>query len=148
MQPVTGFRTRETLRTPTPTRQNSYPWWGYGFLWVGVRVALGNPRVTRNNHYQPLQLRTVKDIKKKMIFYTFGLVRDRKRLKFACNWSLNHQNLMSSSPAKQDLCSDSREKFGQPQKNRQNLEKSAIRFLFICYCSSSDIGPFLRVVVE
>jgi 5-methylcytosine-specific restriction endonuclease McrBC GTP-binding regulatory subunit McrB len=66
--------------------------------------------------------RTVEDSqrqqKKKMIFYIFGLVRDRKRLKFARDRSLNHQNLSSRSPAKQDLCSDSREKFGQPQKNR------------------------------
>jgi hypothetical protein len=50
MQPVTGFQTSETLRTPTPTLQNPYPWCGYGFSRVGVRVALGNPRVTCDNH--------------------------------------------------------------------------------------------------
>ena len=27
-----------------------YPWHGYGFLPGRVRVALGNPRVTRDNH--------------------------------------------------------------------------------------------------
>jgi len=36
---------------PLPlTRQNPYPWGGYGFSRVRVRVALGYPRVTRDNH--------------------------------------------------------------------------------------------------
>ena len=34
------------LPVQTRTRHN-----GYGFARVGVRVALGNPRVTRDNHY-------------------------------------------------------------------------------------------------
>ena len=38
--------TRKTPETHTPTREC-----GYGFLRVGVRVALGYPRVTRDNPY-------------------------------------------------------------------------------------------------
>ena len=53
-----------------------------------------------------------------MIYYDFGLIRDRKRLKFAIDRSLNHKNLTGRSLAKQDLSSDSHKKFGQPQKNR------------------------------
>jgi len=37
---------------PLPlTRQNPYPWGGYGFSRVRVRVALGYPRVTHYNPY-------------------------------------------------------------------------------------------------
>jgi len=37
---------------PLPlTHQNPYPWGRYGFSRVRVRVALGYPRVTRDNHY-------------------------------------------------------------------------------------------------
>jgi hypothetical protein len=36
---------------PLPrTHQNPYPWGGYGFSRVRVRVALGYPRVTHDNH--------------------------------------------------------------------------------------------------
>jgi hypothetical protein len=42
--------------------------------------------------------------KKLMIYYAFGLVRDRKRLGFARDWLLNHHNLTGRSPAKQHLC--------------------------------------------
>ena len=49
-EPVEPAETRKTLQTPTLTRRNPYPWCGYGFAGVGVRVALENPRVTRDNH--------------------------------------------------------------------------------------------------
>ena len=49
--PVGGLAKPRVLRKPLPppvetrTRRG-----GYGFARVGVRVALGNPRVTRDNH--------------------------------------------------------------------------------------------------
>ena len=58
-----------------------------------------------------------------MIYYDFGLVRDRKRLKFAIDRSLNYKNLTGRSPAKQDLSSDSRKKFGQPPKKIAKILK-------------------------
>jgi hypothetical protein len=56
--------------------------------------------------------------KKKMIYYTFGLVWDRERLKFACDQSLNHQNLTGCSPAKQDLIMKVAKNLANRQKNR------------------------------
>src|SRR5271155_5230625 len=40
--------------TRTLTCQNPYPGWGEGVRRVRVRVRLGNPRVTRDNHYPQL----------------------------------------------------------------------------------------------
>ena len=50
--PVGGLANPRVWFKPLPQPvKNPYPWCGYGLTAGRVRVALGNPRVTRDNHY-------------------------------------------------------------------------------------------------
>ena len=61
-------------------------------------------------------------------------VRDRKRLQLALEWSLNHQNLSSRSPAKQDLESHDEVTSGKPQNAFSHL----IILIFLNFKNKGD----------